>query len=57
MTISIPMVTATQTLGINEAQFDTALTQSVGSLTTAIMAIDGNIRQLEDKANRICNAC
>ena len=57
MTINIPMVTATQTLGINEAQFNTALTQSVGSLTTAIMAIDRNIRQLEDKANRICNAC
>ena len=57
MTIAIPTVTATSPVYETEAGFTTALDASVANLNIAIAAIDGNIRQLEDKANRICNAC
>ena len=57
MTIAIPTVTATSPVYETEAGFNTAMDASVASLNNAIAAIDGNIRQLEDKANRICNAC
>ena len=57
MTIAISTVTATSPAYETEAGFNKALDASIATLNNAIAAIDGNIRQLEDKANRICNAC